>query len=223
LTADICLAYKHGTMAIATPTRHAARHAARATRSTGRRTRSALLDAAATLFRERGLSGVSLGDIAEAADAFPSQITYYFGSKEALFTEAACRDVLHTAADVEAAGRRTRTKQEYARRLTTAALDAPALPAFAEALLLARHRQELRPQIARTLDRLHAEGARAVAERCQAQGWSLNAPPDSVARAFWATVLGIALESGGAGDAFDLHAAHQAVLATLSTTRARRP
>lgn len=200
-----------------------ARHAARATRSSGRRTRSALLDAAARLFRDRGLADVSLGDIAEAADAFPSQVTYYFGSKEALFVEAASRDVLHAAAQVESVGRRTRTKEQYARHLTTAALSSPAVPFFAEALLLARRREDLRPLIARTLDRLHDEGARAVAERCAAQGWSLNAPPQAVARAFWATVLGIALEAGGAGDAFDLPAAHAAVLATLSTTPARRP
>ncbi|HZS16077.1 MAG TPA: TetR/AcrR family transcriptional regulator C-terminal domain-containing protein [Candidatus Dormibacteraeota bacterium] len=201
----------------------AVRHAARATRSSGRRTRSALLDAAARLFAARGLADVSLTDIAAAADAFPSQVTYYFGSKEALFVEAACRDVLHAAAEVEQAGRRTRSKDAYARRLTTTALASPALAAFAEALLLARRRPELRPLIARTLDRLHTEGARAVAERCQAQGWRLSAPPAAVARSFWATVLGIALESGGAGDAFDLAAAQAAVLATLSTTTARRP
>jgi AcrR family transcriptional regulator len=208
-----------------------ARHAARATRSAGRRTRSALLDAAARLFGDRGLADVSLTEIAAAADAFPSQVTYYFGSKEALFVEAACREVLHAAAGVEAAGRRTRTKDQYARRLTAVALDSPALPVFAEALLLARRRDDLRPLIVRTLDRLHHEGARAVAERCRAQGWTLSAPPVAVARAFWATVLGITMESAGAGDAFDLPAAHAAVLATLSseypstlaTTRARRP
>lgn len=200
-----------------------ARHTARATRSSGRRTRSALLDAASRLFRERGLADVSLGEIAAAADAFPSQVTYYFGSKEALFVEAACRDVLHAAAHVEQAGRRARTRDGYARRLTEAALRSPALPVFAEALLLARRRDDLRPLIARTLDRLHDEGARAVGERCAAHGWRLDAPPDAVARSFWATVLGIALESGGAGDAFDLGAAQAAVLATLSTTRPRRP
>jgi AcrR family transcriptional regulator len=209
----------------------AARHTARATRSSGRRTRSALLDAGARLFRERGLADVSLTEIAAAADAFPSQVTYYFGSKEALFVEAACREVLHAAAQVEAAGRRTRTRDQYARRLTAAALDSPAVPVFAEALLLAGRRDDLRTLIARTLDRLHEEGARAVGERCAAQGWTLAAPPAAVARAFWATVLGIALERAGAGDAFDLGAAHAAVLATLSseypsrtaTTRARRP
>lgn len=208
------------TLAVAPPQ---VRHAARATRSSGRRTRSALLDAAASLFRDRGLADVSLSDIAAAADAFPSQVTYYFGSKEALFVEAACRDVLHAAAAVEQAGRRATGKDDYARRLTAAALSSPALPLFAEALLLARRREDLRPLIARTLDRLHEEGARAVAERCGAQRWRLSAPPEAVARSFWATVLGIALESGGAGDAFDLGAARAAVLATLSTTRARRP
>ncbi|HEV7677579.1 MAG TPA: TetR/AcrR family transcriptional regulator C-terminal domain-containing protein [Candidatus Dormibacteraeota bacterium] len=213
-------------MAVAT----SARNAARATRSSGQRTRSALLDAAARLFGERGLADVSLTEIAAIADAFPSQVTYYFGSKEALFVEAACREVLHAASAVEAAGRRTRSKDAYAARLSAVALDSPALPVFAEALLLARHRRDLRPLIARTLDRLHHEGARAVAERCAAQGWSLAAPPVAVARAFWATVLGIALESAGAGDAFDRPAAEAAVLATLSSeypsrlaaTRARR-
>ena len=36
-------------------------------------------------------------DFAAAADAFPSQITYYFRTKEALFVEAACRDMLYVA------------------------------------------------------------------------------------------------------------------------------
>ena len=195
----------------------------RTMREPGKRMRSRLLDAAVELFKAKGQGGVAVAEIAAAAGAYPSQVTYYFRTKEALFVEAACRDVLHAAAAVEQAGRRATGKDDYARRLTAAALSSPALPLFAEALLLARRREELRPLIARTLDRLHEEGARAVAERCSAQRWRLSAPPDAVARSFWATVLGIALESGGAGDAFDLGAAQAAVLATLSTTRARRP
>ena len=202
----------------------AARHSARATRRSGMRTRSQLLDAASRRFRDRGLADVSLTEIAAAADAFPSQVTYYFGSKEALFVEAACRDVLHAAAAVEAAGRRTRTREQYARRLTEVALDSPALLTFAEALLLARQRAELRPLIARTLDRLRDEGARAVAEHYANRGWRLDAPAGAVARGFWATVLGIALESAGAGDVFDRTAAQSAVLATLSVSATpRRP
>ena len=51
------------------------KHAARATRSAGREMRSRLLDGASRLFRERGLAGTLISDIAAAADAFPSQIT----------------------------------------------------------------------------------------------------------------------------------------------------
>src|SRR5262245_3088200 len=89
------------------------RHAARATRTAGQRTRSRLLDEAARLFKAQGLSAVSIADIAAAADAFPSQITYYFRTKEALFVEAACRDVLHVALAAEQAAHRTATPEDY--------------------------------------------------------------------------------------------------------------
>src|SRR4249919_3635014 len=89
------------------------KHAARATRSAGRQMRSRLLDGASRLFRERGLSGTSISDIAAAADAFPSQITYYFRTKEALFVEAACRDMLYVARATEQAALRAQTPREY--------------------------------------------------------------------------------------------------------------
>src|SRR5205809_8138664 len=79
------------------------RHATRATRTAGRQMRSRLLDGASRLFKERGLAGTSISDIAAAADAFPSQITYYFRTKEALFVEAACREMLYVARAAEQA------------------------------------------------------------------------------------------------------------------------
>src|SRR5512145_2021894 len=91
------------------------RHAARATRTAGREMRSRLLDAASRLFRERGLAGTSISDIAAAADAFPSQITYYFRTKEALFVEAACREILYAGSAAEAAAANARTPAEYTR------------------------------------------------------------------------------------------------------------
>src|SRR5438105_324750 len=83
------------------------RHATRATRTAGRQMRSRLLDGASHLFRERGLAGTSISDIAAAADAFPSQITYYFRTKEALFVEAACREMLYVARAAEQAAPNT--------------------------------------------------------------------------------------------------------------------
>ena len=93
------------------------RHDVRATRTAGRQMRSRLLDVASGLFRERGLSGASIADIAAGADAFPSQITYYFRTKEALFVEAACRDMLYVARGAEQAALRATTPRGYTQAL----------------------------------------------------------------------------------------------------------
>src|ERR1700746_2662316 len=89
------------------------KHAARATRSAGRKMRSSLLDGASRLFKQSGLAGTSISDIAAAADAFPSQITYYFRTKEALFVEAACRDMLYVARATEQAALNAETPRDY--------------------------------------------------------------------------------------------------------------
>jgi AcrR family transcriptional regulator len=197
------------------------RHQARATRETGRRTRSALLDAAARLFAERGLAGVSLAGIAAAADAFPSQVTYYFGSKEALFVEAASREMLHTAARVEAAGARAGDPTGYVRAMAAEAIGDSTLLLFADALLLCHHRPELRPMVARTLDRLHREGGRALGERCARDHWELAAPPEVVGRAFWAVLLGLVMEAAGSGAPVDPTAVEAAVVSALAARPSR--
>jgi len=171
----------------------------RATRAAGQQTRRALLDAAAPLFTQRGLAGVSQADIAQAAGTFPSQVTYYFGSKEALFVEAACRGVLRAATEVERAGERTRTPRTYVRAMVRTALASPALLTFAEAALLVRRREDLAPRVRETFARLHAEGERAVVENLVKRGWQIRAHPAEEARGFWAAILGVALESAATG------------------------
>jgi AcrR family transcriptional regulator len=98
----------------------------RATRAAGQQTRRALLDAGSRLFAERGLADVSVADIAREAGAFPSQVTYYFGSKEALFVEAACRGVLRAATQAERAGASKRRPRTYVRAVVHTALESPA-------------------------------------------------------------------------------------------------
>ncbi|MCJ9736118.1 TetR/AcrR family transcriptional regulator C-terminal domain-containing protein, partial [Bradyrhizobium sp. PRIMUS42] len=137
------------------------KHAARATRSAGRKMRSLLLDAASPLFRERGLSGTAITDIAAAADAFPSQITYYFRTKEALFVECACRELLYLARATEQAALKARTPRDYTLALAQTVTASDSVAFFAEALTLTRRRQDLAPLVERTIERLHGEGARA--------------------------------------------------------------
>lgn len=171
----------------------------RATRSAGRKMRSLLLDAASPLFRERGLSGTAITDIAAAADAFPSQITYYFRTKEALFVECACRDLLYLARATEQAALKARTPREYTHALAETVTASDSIAFFAEALTLTRRRQDLAPLVERTIERLHSEGARAYAGQVARHSWRSLRAPDESSRRFWAVAIGIILEGYAMG------------------------
>ncbi|MBR0901690.1 TetR/AcrR family transcriptional regulator C-terminal domain-containing protein [Bradyrhizobium liaoningense] len=175
------------------------KHAARATRSAGRKMRSLLLDAASPLFRERGLSGTAITDIAAAADAFPSQITYYFRTKEALFVECACRELLYLARATEQAALSARTPRQYTHALAETVTASDSVAFFAEALTLTRRRQDLAPLVERTIERLHSEGARAYASQVERHGWRSLRAPDESSRRFWAVAIGVILEGYAMG------------------------
>ena len=171
----------------------------RAVREPGKRMRSRLLDAAVELFKAQGLSAVSVADIAAAAGAFPSQITYYFRTKEALFVEAACREVLYVARQAEEVAGQARTAGDYNRRLVETVIGSPGLSLFVEALSLTRRRQDLAPLIERTFERLHSQGDRAYAETRAGHGWRGDDDTATTARRFWTLALGIALREGATG------------------------
>src|SRR5258707_12631071 len=119
------------------------KHTVRATRTAGRQMRSRLLDAASRLFKERGLAAVSIADIPAAADAFPSQITYYFRIKETLLVEAAGRDVLYVARAAEQHAGKQLSPSDYTRALVDSVMGTDAVGFFVEAMTLTRRRQEL--------------------------------------------------------------------------------
>ncbi len=175
------------------------KHAVRATRAAGRKMRSLLLDTASRLFREQGLAGASITDIAAAADAFPSQITYYFRTKEALFVEAACRDMLYVARASEEAALRAETPQDYTRALVETVTATNSVAFFAEALTLTRRRQDLAPLVERTIERLHSEGLRAYAGQIERHGWRTLRDPAATSRRFWALAIGVILEGYAMG------------------------
>jgi AcrR family transcriptional regulator len=175
------------------------KHAARATRSAGRQMRSRLLDGASRLFRERGLAGASISDIAAAADAFPSQITYYFRTKEALFVEAACREMLYVARAAEQAALQADTPRDYTRALVETVTATDSVAFFTEALTLTRRRQDLAPLVERTIERLHGEGMRAYAGQIERHGWKSLRDPDASSRRFWAVAIGVMVEGHAMG------------------------
>jgi AcrR family transcriptional regulator len=171
----------------------------RAVREPGRRMRSHLLDIAVGLFKAKGLAAVSVSQIAAAAEAFPSQVTYYFRTKEALFVEAACREILYTGQQAELVAGSAISKAEYTEVLAASVVSSPGLALFIEALTLARRRQDLAPLIERTFERLHAEGDRAYGAIRDLRGWSHDDEPVMRARRFWALALGTVLRGAATG------------------------
>jgi AcrR family transcriptional regulator len=168
-------------------------------RSAGKQMRSLLLDAAAQMFVNNGLAGVSLAQIAEQAGAHPSQVSYYFGSKESLFVEAACREVLHVASKAEQAAGKARTVKAYRDALVREVVPSHGLTLFLEALVLGRRQPQFTPLITRTIDRLHHEGTRAYIEACTRRDWPVSEGPAETARRYWAIVFGVSLRDAAMG------------------------
>ncbi len=192
------------------------RHTARATREGGRQTRTELLNAASALFGERGLNGVSMTDLAAMANCFPSQVTYYFGDKETLFVEAACRDIFVVRSAVERAAKRARTPEAAAKAMVRATRTSPAVLNFIEAMLLVRRRPDLAPQVQATWEALHAASERAAIDVLSGHGWSTPAGPAIQSRSFWSIIIGITLERATAGSDFDEEKAELSVEAVLN-------
>jgi AcrR family transcriptional regulator len=177
-------------------------------RARGRRTSEAILHSAEALFAERGLAAVSVADIAAAAGAYPHQITYYFGSKDALFVRAAFRLLLHEARRLEPIGLRRRTPDSFRVALARTALALPAVPVAVHAMSVSRTRPELHEQVRQSLAVLFRQAEHYLVTVLERRGWATDRPPAVEARMFWTTVFGARLVSesgyGGQSDELDL-------------------
>lgn len=179
------------------------RHAVRATRNSGKTTRSAIIESATKLFRDKGISSTSVNEIATDANVFPSQISYYFGTKESLFIEVACNEILTAATMVEKSGKQTSTPKEFVHAIVETAENSSELLMFIEAMILTKKHPENATLIGKVFRRLHKEGERAVREMMQKHDWELRTTPDVEARAYWVAMLGIALEKAVMGENFE--------------------
>jgi hypothetical protein len=95
---------------------------------------------------------------------------------------------------------------------------------FVEALTLARQRPDLVPQIARTIERLHVEAARAYGREMARHRWHTHHAPDVTARRFWTVALGIALEGHAMGrSVVAMGEAMREALGELAQARPARP
>ena len=175
----------------------------RATREAGKATRKSLLRAAAEVFAENGESA-SVAQICQRADAYPNQVTYYFGSKEQLFVEVACAGVLRAGRRAEEAAAETTTVRDYTNTLVGTLLGPCArdIELFTTAMLLTSRRSDLREHITDTLRTLHGRGEQALMSTLVRTGWTLRAGIDVEAKAFWSAIFGLAVQKAATGADF---------------------
>lgn len=176
----------------------------RGSREAGKATRQTLLHAATEVFGEFGETA-PVAQICRSANAYPNQVTYYFGSKEHLFVEVACAAVLRAGRHAEEAASATTTVGEYTHALIATLLGEQArnVELFTTAMSMASRRNELRPQIAETLADLHRRGAEALMRTLVRTGWELRAPIDVEAKAFWSAIFGLIIQQAAAADELD--------------------
>ncbi|MFG2040941.1 TetR/AcrR family transcriptional regulator C-terminal domain-containing protein [Dactylosporangium sp. NPDC048998] len=187
-------------------------------RARGRRTRARILECAADLFAAQGHSAVSVAAIARAAQAYPHQITYYFGSKDGLFVHAALSTLLREARRLESVGLRRRTPGAFRTALARTALALPAVPAAIQAMSIARVRPELQPVAQTYLAVLFRQAEHYLVTLLDRRDWAVDRPASVEVRTFWSAVLGARLifESGYGGRSTDVD------LAGLLTVRTRQ-
>lgn len=109
-------------------------------------TRTALIDAAARLFAERGVEGTTMDDIARAAGTSRTSVFNYFGYKEMILCEIGARYV----AEIAGTARASRSRRTSPRALLMDMVDT--LAAMAErdpALLAAVAREMTHPDLER--------------------------------------------------------------------------
>jgi TetR/AcrR family transcriptional regulator, transcriptional repressor for nem operon len=122
-------------------------------KQTGARHRAALLAAAGRLFRERGFSGVSIAEIAEAADLTHGAFYTHFASKEALCAEVVELVFGETAARVRANPNRRARIEAY---LSPGHVEnrANGCPLAALSGDVARQQRDIRQAFSRAFERL---------------------------------------------------------------------
>lgn len=175
----------------------------RASRDAGKATRQALLRAATDVFAEHGQTA-SVTQICRRANAFPNQVTYYFGSKEQLFAEVACAAVLRAGRHAEEAAAHAGTVGDYTHALVSTLLGAEArnVELFTTAMLMAKRRPDIREHIGTTLAELYERGEQALMRTLVRTGWQLRAEIGVEARAFWSAIFGIVIQKAAVGDEF---------------------
>jgi AcrR family transcriptional regulator len=163
-------------------------------------TRQRLLDAAALLFADRGIDGVSIDTVAEAADRTSGAVYAHFGSKDGLLAALLDELVNDIAAIMGAELTLSDDGDEQLRALWRTFADPPPGPGRGWLLLehefwlyAARH-EEARRRLAHRFDLARQSVAEAMAEYAEAGAADPPVPVDQVGTLLVALLLGLEMQ-----------------------------
>lgn len=162
-------------------------------------TRASVLDAARSVFTQRGLRGASLEEIAEQAGVSRGAVYYNFADKEQLFLALLGERCRERAEQLERIAAESDEIDVDIRRLTTAFMedaerDLEWTRLFVEFTALAAERPEIRAQLADELSACRDAIAKLLQRRLRDRGITPELPIDQLAAAASALANGLALE-----------------------------
>lgn len=161
----------------------------------GADTRRRIREAAMTLFRDHKLSDVTVSELARSAGVYPNQITHHFGSKDALYIDAAFGLLLRDTERLQKAGRRAQTPDTLRQVLARTALTMPSTTAVVSALALARDNPAVQPAVETGLHILFRQSDRFLERELGEHGWTTEQGTTRAAKTFWSAVFGAVLIS----------------------------
>lgn len=158
-------------------------------------------------------ASVTVSAIAEAAGVFPNQITHHFGTKDALYSEAAFTLLLHDTERLVSSVRRMRSPESFRSAIARTALATPSVGLVVAALGTRDDNPIAQQIVKRCLDILFRQSERFLERVLNERGWVSDNGVHRDVRSFWSAIFGAVLlvQSNFPGEAGDV-----ALGATLS-------
>jgi TetR/AcrR family transcriptional regulator, regulator of cefoperazone and chloramphenicol sensitivity len=173
----------------------------RAVRSEAQQTRREILLTASRLFAERRLRG-SVGPASGSGGRRLPEQGHLLLREKGRSVRRGCGAVdpgSRSRRRVGGAGRNVGPNVQTILAESALGPGLPAVLALVEAMLIARRRPDLAPQIKATLDRLHKEGARATSDFLARKRSRMKTGPEVAAQNFWVTMTDVALQLVASG------------------------
>lgn len=189
-------------------------------RAKGKATRQRILEQSTRLFLDKHPGQVSVKEIAEAAGAYPNQVTYYFGSKEALLIHCGFFALLHDAKRIEPLGTRMKSAASFKEAIARTVLTFPSLPLAAKALTLAGANPTLDRLLTYYLNLTFRQSERYLETLLAKRGWTTQRSTNKESRIFWSSAFGATLisQTGFESRTGDLDLASTLSIVELSKT-----